>query len=107
MKPMETNQKMLTMLSVLPSDRATGKWKRVLNIIFPAAVLIAHLCAIVASALFFEKFVSEDLDRAIFAILQIGGHLNMVYMLVIALILRHRINGIFGSLTAIYKTREH
>lgn len=106
MKPMATNQKVLTLVSILPCDEKASTWTKVISVIFPVVVLIAHLWSIVSSAQYFSKFMSDDLDSALFAVLTICGHVNMAYMFIIAHFLRHRINAIFMSLTAIYKTRR-
>lgn len=65
-----------------------------------------HLSFSVASALYFGRFMSEDLNQSLFAVLQIVGDVNIGYILVIALIIRRQITGIFKSLTIIYRARE-
>lgn len=103
MIPLETNQKVLTLLFVHLSNKTDNIWRKCAHIIFTITVLILHLFTIVSSAVYFSQFMSTDMGSALFGILQIGGHVNMAYMLITALILRQKFSTIFEKLETIYK----
>lgn len=104
MIPLETNRKVLTLMSVYPLDDTTNVLIKLICFVIPLVIFITHLLAIFSSAIFFAKHIEDDIDTAIFAILQICGCANMAYMLVIAIYLRENINDIFKRLDVIYKT---
>lgn len=104
MIPLESNRKVLTLMSVYPFDGTTNVLIKLICFIFPLVVLTIHLLAISSSAVFFATHIEDDMDTAIFAILQMSGCANMAYMLVIAIYLRVNINDIFQRLDEIYKT---
>lgn len=106
MFPLKTNRKVLTLFSVVPCDESSNVLIKVICLLFPLIVFTGHIWSIAASAIYFANNIENDMDTAFFAILQIGGHFNMAYMLIIAIYLRTNINNIFNKLDVIYKTRK-
>lgn len=95
---------MLTLFSVRPCDETSNVLIKVICLLFPLIIFIGHIWSILASAAYFANHIENDMDTAFFAILQIGGHFNMAYMVIIAIYLRANINNIFKKLDVIYKT---
>lgn len=105
MTPLNTNRKVLIVLGMHSADASVTQQQQIRNICIASAIFIAHLWGLVSSAIYFIKFVSVDLESALFGILEVSGHVNMIYMMIIAFILRHRIAAIFTSLATIYTAR--
>lgn len=61
------------------------------------------MCAVIASAIFFLKFVSVDLNQSLYAMFQIAAYTNVTYIYIAAFLLRHKITAVFDSLTEIYE----
>lgn len=102
MKPLLTNQKMLTLLCICPADETKRKWIKCMYITFSCVVITMEMCALCSSALFFRKNVSIDLDAALFALFQIFAMLETIYTYIVALVIRYKICDTIETLTSIY-----
>lgn len=74
MKPLATNQYMLSWISVLPAEKSTIKWKKVAFKIFPLFLIVSNLAGAVASIAFFVKYITIDLEESLYALFQIAGN---------------------------------
>lgn len=102
MKPIKTNQQVLTWLCVCQADETISKRKRMAHIFFASFIFSANFILIPISVAYFLRFVSVDLEQALYALFQLSGMLGMTYMMIAAFILRHEINDLFGKLADIY-----
>lgn len=102
MRPLETNQLLLTWLYAFPPDESSIKWKRIVHFVFSSGVLIAHFLSVMAGGTFIFKFVSIDLEEAIFALFHTIAACNMFYQSIVIVLLRHKFTAIFKDLSTIY-----
>lgn len=105
-KPFKTNRLILTWLSMYPADETARKWKKIAHIITTLIILIITFCMISSSVAFFVRFVSVDLEEALYSLGQIIGYSMVLYMFIVGIFLRHKINAIILRLTDIYKKCE-
>lgn len=104
--PLVTNRRMLTLLCVCPVDHSVNTWKRLSYKIFTLFVITSNLCGLVASSLFFAKFVSSDLEMSLHALLQMCALTSATYMSIIGIVSRKKIGAIFENLWQIHKSGE-
>lgn len=102
MKPLAASQQMLTWFCVLPVSKSTIWWRQLLYIIFTGAIFIGHCCSIVSSVAYFIKFISTDLEEALYALFQIVSSASMAYVMIVTPFLRHNIRTLFENLHEIY-----
>lgn len=106
MNPLLTNRRIYTCLLLCPFDESTPKWKKYAFTIATYAAIIMELILIIDSFLFFWWNFSSNIDGAFYGFAVIGGFQRVTHSMIAALILRHKINGIFDSLKIIYKKCE-
>lgn len=102
MKPLVTNQRVLTWLCVYPGEKTTSKIKQLAYIIFSLIVFSGILSSLIASVAYFMKFVSIDLEVALYAVSQIAAAASVLYAIVMTYFSRHGIASIFHKLSEIY-----
>lgn len=101
--PLELLQKGLGWLCVFPSAKADSTIDKIARVVFTIIVFFANLCALLASATFVYKFISTDMQRSLYALLQMGSFFIMTYTIVVAFFVRDKIIGIFEKLSEIYR----
>lgn len=106
-KPMPTSQRVLTWLVSYPFDKNTSKRKKIVYVTFAIAVFVIVLCGCAASVVYFWKHVATDLEKAIFALFQIVGTLNALFLVAFSFFQRHKIAAIIGKLSTIYNDRKN
>lgn len=107
MQPLKTNQQVLTWLCIYPIDKSSSKQMACEYIIFSWIIFTLNLCAFVSPVQFIIKFVSTDLESCVFALFQVSATANVVYMTIIAFLLREKITAIFTGLSIIYAASEN
>lgn len=106
MRPLVTAQKLLTWLCIRPDDIPVNRWKKLAQTFFTAAILMVILCVLFGSILFVIKFFSIDLKTSLAAITQVYSYLPTLYMFIIAMMMRGKINEILTNLNEIYDERK-
>lgn len=99
MIPVKMHQQVWTWIGVCPVDGNSSKWKKFATILFTLAVLAAHLSLIMASIMF---IMQADYEGTLHAISLITMIVATAYVLVIALIKRHKVVVIFEKLSEIH-----
>lgn len=94
MKPLMTNQRVLTWLCVCPPDKSTKKWQKSVYIMFSVSVFFANLIGFTASFAYFYKFLSIDLEKSLHTMSQMAATLSTVY---------EKVTTLFANLLEIYK----
>lgn len=102
MKPLATNQKVLTWLCILPIYEETSKWKKPFYIVFCILFFTIEVIALTASASFFLLNVTTNLTASIYALCQTVGSISVIYMYSAAFLLRHKIAAFLQDLQKIY-----
>lgn len=101
MKPLVTNQKVLIWLYLCAVDDVSLR-TNLAHIALGATAFLLLILGNVASVLFVLKFVSVDLKLSLFALYQIFAISSILYLMIAAFILRHKIHDIFAMLQEIY-----
>lgn len=101
MQPLPTFQKILTSVCLLSTDNGAKKLEHIFFTIF---LITTQVIAVIAPTLFIIKLSSVlDLGRLLFACTSILNRCSMLYVVVIAFILRKKIRVIFQELSRIYE----
>lgn len=103
MKPLATNQRVLTWLCVCPFDLNTNLCQKAFYIISTALLFASEVGAFVSSIIFFVENISNDLEGSLYAVFQFVAFTGLIYMSIMAFILRDRINMFLESLATIYQ----
>lgn len=78
-------------------------WKKVACAIFTVANILANLVGLLASAAFFLKYVSIDLEVSLYGLFTVFGFGIAMYAAVIVIVNRRKIYNIFEKLSQIYE----
>lgn len=106
MEPLVTNKRFLILFSGYNSKGSMPKWRQRSNAIFTFSVFAAIIYGIIVSAAFFWKYVSINLERSLYAILQISAMGSAAYNIVFVFFSRHRITAVLDDLTEIYRESQ-
>lgn len=102
MEPLESTRRALIWLCVI-SDGASSIWKKMANIAFTILLLLFFVTGFITSTIFFLKFVSIDLEEALYALFQIAGTTDGLYITTVGYLIRRKINRAMESLRKIYR----
>lgn len=100
MKPLSTPRKIFILFCVWSADEAG--WKKVVCAIFAVANILANFVGLLASAAFFWKYVSIDLEVSLYGLFTVFGFAIAMYAALIVFIHRQKIYNIFEKLSIIY-----
>lgn len=103
MKPLASNQRILTWLCVLPSKENTSKWKKQVYIALVLALIVADLTIFTSSFLYVLKFMSIDLIETSNGFIQCFAAIPMGNAIIVAFIYRHKIQKVFKQLSTFYE----
>lgn len=106
MEPIASNRRVLTWLCLCPFDPSTSTWKRAFFVISTIFLFASEVGAFISSIIFFVKNVSNDLEGSLYAVFQFVAFTGLIYMSIVAFILRKRINMFLGTLSTIYEESE-
>lgn len=101
MEPLKTNKLLLIWLGMCEADQLSSKTIKIAQFGVCATILTLNLFSMISNIVFLAEFVSTDLNRSIFAFMNLSGYLGMFYTLISAFNLRHEINEIFVKLAGI------
>lgn len=103
MKPLATIRRILTWLCICPFDQNTSIRKKTLFMISTWFLFAFEVSYLVSSIVFFANNVLVDVEKCLYAVLQVAASSSLVYKVIVAFILRKRINHFFGTLQTIYE----
>lgn len=104
MWPLERNRRVLTWLNLHPPDDDTSMVIKCVYSIASFAFFLVDLTAIIASALFFWKFLSTDIGKALNGCWQIAGFALTIYQFTVMYLSRHNIKPVLDALSDIYNS---
>lgn len=107
MKPLVTNQLVLTWLCVFPANEETSKWKKLAYVTLTFVTIVSMMCAIVGSVAFLMEYASADLKLALYTLYPITAGGSMLYACIIVFFKRHRMPIIFEKLANIYQSSKN
>ena len=103
MIPLETNRRILTWFCVYQRENVQMEEReRLMHRAFALFIFAMNSIGFIVSVAYFVKFVTIDFEEALFALLQLCGEGNMMYINVITFMLRRKITDIFNAISAIY-----
>lgn len=102
MKPLPTNQRVLTWLCLFPASENTSNFVKLGYIVLTFVCITCMTANLIASVAFFIKSVSTELEKSLFALFQIVGSLSVWYMFITVFPSQHKIHAIFRRLSQIY-----
>lgn len=102
MKPLPTNQRVLTWLCLLPASANTSNLVKFGYILLTILCIVNITANLAASTVFFMKAVSTEFEKSLFALFQISGGIGVWWMFISVFPLRRNIQGIFEKLSEIY-----
>lgn len=103
---LKSNRRVLIWLCIYPADENTSELQKRAHIAFSVFVFGLNLFACGASAVYFIKYASDDLESSLLALSQMSGCINALYINIITFFYRHKITAVIDSLSDIYKSRE-
>lgn len=95
------------MLGACPLDEDASKWKRIAFSLSAFAIFTNQFFAVTSSVFFILRFISVNREETLYALLQVAGVTYVIYALIVAFILRQKINRIFIKLSEIYDECKH
>lgn len=107
MKVLVTTQRVLSWVLICPAEESTNKWWKMVFKTFPVVLLATALTGLVASAAFFVKFISTDLEASLYALYQISGNSGVFHLITVSIHLHKQIAGIIDSLQQIYNQSKN
>lgn len=102
MQPLTTCRRVLTWLGVCPISGNVSKFERFDPIVVSFLIISSVSVALVASMVFFVKFLSVDLEKSLQTLLQIAGALSILYSFIVLYISRNKISAVFDHLKQIF-----
>lgn len=106
MQPLATSKRMMTWISMCPPDESTNAQRKLAYTANTVTIAIFMAATFVSSVVFFSKFLLVDFDGAVYALLFAMGEFGVLYILTVALSMRHQIDNIYTSLACIYNSRK-
>lgn len=101
MQQLLTTKRVLILLCLCPADNSTNKWKKIGHILFALVIFVLILCFFVVNVSSTIKFLSINLQDSLFAFVSAVGIFALIYTMVAAFLLRHRMGDIFEKLSKI------
>lgn len=102
MKPLVTNAKVLTWLCILPAQEQINRRMKLIYIAFTFTLSITCFCGLVSSLAFMMEYLSTNLEDCLYALFQVAADSSALYMVLVALFLRHKMAALFDKLSEIY-----
>lgn len=109
MQPLETTKRILVWIYMYPDAESsyTLLWKTTAR----TSVILLHLsmtlCSIVACLTYIIKNVSTNLESCLFTFMAFNTFCGIIYVIIVAFFVRHRVPLIFDQFSAIYGDRKY
>lgn len=104
--PLETTRRVLMWLCVYPTHKKVTNSTKLSYVVFSVILFILNLNGLVASAVYFLKFVVTDLESALYALFQVDTLIATGYANIVLLLSQHEFIAIFDGLDCIFDTRN-
>lgn len=103
MKPLITDQRILTWLCVLPAKENTSKWEKRAYIALVLAVIMGPPSVFLFSSMYIVKFMSIDLIEVLCGFYQAIAAITAANAIVVTFFFRHKIPPVFEKLSEFYE----
>lgn len=94
------------LLGGIPVDKSESSWKKIVFFAFPFIVVIYYILIGTSTEIFIRRSISVSLKDTVSAFLQVAGIIYILYSIIVAFLIRRKINRIFSKLTKIYEKCE-
>lgn len=106
MQPLATIRRSMMWLSMCPPDASASARQKKAYVYATFAVFALNVIGCIAPMVFCMKCISINFNGATFAFMITIAELGVIYFMIVAILMRHQIEGIFTSLTTIYKSSK-
>lgn len=106
MQPLEMNRRVLRWFCLYPANDDADRGMKLFYVMNAVVHIMVSLAGISASAVFFWKWVSIDIELALYAFWQIVLHVMLTYAFTVLLFSRSKIKWTFETLFTIYDTSK-
>lgn len=100
--PLKTTRKVLTWICVHPVDEAVSNRTKMGYAFFSITLFIINMNGLVASAAYLLKFISTDLESALYSAFQVDTLTATAYSNIVVLVSRSKFVAIFDELDNIF-----
>lgn len=102
MVPLSTPQRLFRLFCVRSVDETGEKWEKAAYTIFTLAFVLINAIGLIASAVFFQKYVSSDLELSLYALFTVFGFGVAMYGVIFVFLSRYKLSDLFEKLSKIY-----
>lgn len=106
MQPLTSIRQMMIGLNMCPAGESTSMIRKAAYLAFTSSNLVCCVIFFTSSLTFCVKFIYNDFDGAIFALMFVIGTLGLIYISITCILMRNKIGEIFLKLSAIYNIRK-
>lgn len=103
---MDSIHRALTLMSVLSDPSETNRMIRFRNAVFGVWLFIWQCVAVISSAAYFYRFVSNDLESSLYAVVQMSAHICTPYTIAMGYIQRKSIEKILMEFRTVRESRK-
>lgn len=107
MDPLKIERQILTWFCICPPADNVGPAKRVTYAIFSVTVVVVIASLVIASAVYFQKYMAIDFEVAFDGLHPVFGWTPLVFIFIIMHLLKDRIVEVFDALSNIYSERKY
>lgn len=104
---LQTNRLVLKWLCIQPMDEGESPWKRFYHAIFTFIQLTMNVGMFATSVVFAWENIYIDLQVVLYALFQMACSFAVIYMWIVAFLLRGKIAAFLGTLSEVYDARKH
>lgn len=102
MQPLQKIQRLLTWLRMYPSDKPLCVWQTMARSLFALFILVTNLCCLASCLAYNFKYFSIDINGSIHALTTVVAEVCLVYVMIMAILMRRKIARNFEQLSKIY-----
>lgn len=106
MKPLATNQRVLTWLNLHPADETAKRMEKAAYALVYLTIAVVYLTLFASSVMYFLKFISVDLKESLAAVIQIAPAISLLNAMVFTFLLRNKTAAVFKKLSDIYEASK-
>lgn len=106
MKPLVTNNRVLTWLCVCPADDSISPREKLSYILLTVTTFLIATFILFGSIAYLSTVIRIDLEKSLTSLAQISALSIVTYIFVAMFLLRNKISAIFTKLSEIYKASK-
>lgn len=107
MVPLASHRRVWTWLGLCKFDENMSTFEQMIYIFFNISLFVSFVAVVVASTIFVMINLVTDQEGSLHALFQFTAYTGLVYVSIIAFVVRHKISNIFHTLTDLYTTSKN